>query len=433
VPEEFGPAKNLVWRAEMPAGKSSPVFAGNRIFVTAHDGDKLLTIAVDRRTGRESWRRHVTRTRQEKRHKLNDAAAATPVTDGKRVYLFFPDFGLAAYDVSGRDLWRLPLDAMPSMHGVAASPITHADKLIVVSDQAETSYIMAVNARNGEIAWKQQRRPAPGGAYSSPVIYRTERGEDQVITFSAYELIAYAPATGEKLWWVGGLPAQPKSTPTVVDGVIYCYARGLFGDAAPLIRAFASELELSDKNKDGKLQKDEVPEGPVKQYFGIVDRNKDGGVDAVEWGRAKEAIEAKSAFVAVKPSGRGDLTRSAVLWKFERNMSEVPSPLVYKGVLYMVQSGGIFSTLDPATGKVSKQGRLAGALGDYYASPVAAGGVVLAANQNGQVSVIRAGADWELMAVNNLDDELFATPAVVDDALYVRTGKALWCFAKAKK
>jgi hypothetical protein len=82
---------------------------------------------------------------------------------------------------------------------------------------------------------------------------------------------------------------------------------------------------------------------------------------------------------------------------------------------------------------VSKQGRLAGALGDYYASPVAAGGVVLAANQNGQVSVIRAGADWELMAVNNLDDELFATPAVVDDALYVRTGKALWCFAKAKK
>ncbi len=432
VPHEFGPAKNLVWKADLPPGKSSPVFAGNRIFVTAHDGEKLLTIAVDRKSGKELWRRDVIRSRTEKRNKLNDAAAATPVTDAKGVYSFFPDYGLVAYDVNGRERWKLPLDPMPSMQGVASSPIVHGDKLIMVSDQAESSYMMAVNTRNGETIWKQQRRAAPGGAYSSPVIYRTGKGEEQLITFSAYELIAYSPATGEKLWWVGGLPTQPKSTPMIADGVIYAYARSFFGDAVPLIRVFAAELEVSDKNKDGKLQKEETPEGPAKQYFGIVDRNKDGGIDATEWAVMKEAVEAKSAFVAVKPNGRGDLTQSAVLWRMERNMSDVPSPLVYKGVLYMVQNGGIFSTLDPATGKVSKQGRLTGALGDYYASPVAAGGVVLAANQTGQVSVIRAGSDWEVVSVNNLDDDLFATPAVVDDALFVRTGKALWCFAGGK-
>lgn len=432
VPSEFGPSKNLVWKADLPPGKSSPVFAGSRIFVTAHDGEKLLTIAVDRKSGKELWRRDVTRARSEKRHKLNDAAAATPVTDGKGVFAFFPDFGIVAYDVNGRERWKMPLDPMPSMQGVASSPIVHGDKLIVVSDQAESSYMIAVNTRNGETIWKQQRRAAPGGAYSSPVIYRTEKGEDQLITFSAYELIAYSPATGEKLWWVGGLPTQPKSTPMIADGVIYAYARSFFGDAVPLIRAFAAELEQSDKNRDGKLQKEETPEGPAKHYFGIVDRNKDGGIDGAEWAVMKEAVEAKSAFIAVKPNGRGDLTQSAVLWRMERNMSDVPSPLVYKGVLYMVQNGGIFSTLDPATGKVSKQGRLTGALGDYYASPVAAGGVVLAANQTGQVSVVRAGLDWELISVNNLEDDLFATPAIAGDALFVRTGKALWCFAGGK-
>lgn len=432
VPSEFGPGKNLAWKADLPPGKSSPVFAGNRIFVTAHDGDKLMTIAVDRKSGKELWRRDVTRSRNEKRHKLNDAAAATPVTDGKGVFSFFPDFGVVAYDVDGTERWRMPLPAMPSMQGVASSPIVYGNKLIVVSDQAESSYIIGVNTRNGVIMWKERRRAAPGGAYSSPVIYRTAQGEDQLLTFSAYELIAYSPATGEKLWWVGGLPTQPKSTPMIADGVIYCYARSFFGDAVPLIRAFAAELEVSDKDKDGKLQKEETPEGPAKQYFGIVDRNKDGGIDGVEWAVMKEAVEAKSAFIAVKPNGRGDLTQSAVLWRMERNMSDVPSPLVYKGVLYMVQNGGIFSTLDPATGKVSKQGRLTGALGDYYASPVAAGGVVLAANQTGQVSVIRAGLDWELVSVNNLEDDLFATPAIVDDALFVRTGKALWCFAGGK-
>ena len=429
APTEFGPGRNLAWRAALPPGKSSPVFAGDRIFLTGHDGDKLLTLCLDRKSGRELWRRDVSRARQERRHKLNDAAAATPVTDGKRVVSFFPDFGMVAYSSHGKELWRIPLDPMPSMQGVAGSPILHGGKLFLVVDQAEGSYMLAVNPANGETLWKRERRPAPGGAYSSPVVYRVG-GEDQIVTFSPLELAGHSPSTGEKLWWVGGLPPQPQSTPLVVNGVIYCYARSFFGDAVPSIAAWETAIAASDRNGDGKLQKDEAPDGPAKQFFGVVDRNKDGVVDAKEWDGMKEAAAPKSAVVALKPEGRGDLTGKAVLWRFEKNIPDVPSPLLYQGALYMVQNGGIRTTLDPMTGAVKKQGRITGALGDYYSSPVAAGGIVYTANQTGQVAAIRSGAEWEVVAVNNLEEDCFATPAILDGSIYIRTGKTLWAFKR---
>jgi outer membrane protein assembly factor BamB len=106
----------------------------------------------------------------------------------------------------------------------------------------------------------------------------------------------------------------------------------------------------------------------------------------------------------------------------------VPSPLLYQGVLYLVKEGGILTALDPATGAMLKQGRLKGALDFYYSSPVGADGKVFTASQEGHVSVIRAGRKWELLAVNALDDEIYATPAPVDGRLYIRTRSALYCF-----
>lgn len=432
IPTEFGPSKNLVWKADLPPGKSSPVFAGDRIFVTGHDGDKLLTLALDRRSGRELWRGAVVRSRSERRHKLNDAAAPTPVTDGTNVYSFFADFGLVAYSGEGKELWRVQLDPMPSMQGVSASPLLNGNKLILVVDQAEGSYMMAVNTRGGETIWKRDRRPAPGGAYSTPIVFRSARGEDQLVTSSPFELAGFSLDTGDKLWWFGGLPPQPKSTPLAMDGVIYAFSKSFFGDAVPAIHPYKMVLEQNDKNKDGKIQKDEAPEGPAKQFFGVVDRNKDGVVDESEWAGMAEAAEPKSVLIAIKPEGRGDLTRKAGLWRFEKNIPDVPSPLLYRGVLYMVQNGGILTALDPATGAVKKQGRLTGALGDYYASPVASGGYLYLANQNGQVAVVKGGADWDVVAVNYLDDDCYATPAIVDAKLYVRTGHALWSFGVVK-
>lgn len=426
LPDTFGPGRNVVWKTAMPAGKSSPVFAGERIFLTGHDGEKLLTLCVERKSGGVLWRAEITRSRQERRNRLNDAAAPTPVTDGANVYSFFADFGLVSYDGSGKERWRLPLPPMPSMQGVAASPLLVGDRLIVVIDQAQDSYMMAVATRNGETLWKKERRPAPGGAYSSPVLFRA----GEFVTFSPFEVAGFSVETGERLWWVSGLPPQPKATPLVAGGTIYAYARSFFGDSLPVIPVFATALAQNDADKDGLIAKDEAPDGPAKQYFGVVDRNKDGKVDATEWETMMEVAAPKSTLLAIRPEGRGDLTAKAVRWQFFRNIPDVPMPLVYGDSLYMVQNGGILSALDPATGAVRKQGRLTGALGDYYASPVAADGKIYAANQEGKVAVIRAGGDWELLVVNDLEEECYATPAIVDGDLYVRTAGHLYRFTK---
>jgi outer membrane protein assembly factor BamB len=104
-PVEFAPDNNVLWKTALPMGKSSPVFAGNRLFLTAHAGDELLTIALDRRNGKELWRASIARPRKEPRHKLNDPASPTPVTDGRNVFVFFADYGLAAYSASnGKEL-----------------------------------------------------------------------------------------------------------------------------------------------------------------------------------------------------------------------------------------------------------------------------------------------------------------------------------------
>jgi hypothetical protein len=109
----------------------------------------------------------------------------------------------------------------------------------------------------------------------------------------------------------------------------------------------------------------------------------------------------------------------------------VPSPLLYQGVLYLLKEGGILTALDPASGTVIKQARLLGALDPYFASPIGADGKLYLASQAGRVSVVRAGPGLELLGVNELDDECFATPAVAPGRLYVRTRGALHCFGRA--
>jgi len=113
----------------------------------------------------------------------------------------------------------------------------------------------------------------------------------------------------------------------------------------------------------------------------------------------------------------------------QKFLPNCPSPLIYQGVMYLVKDGGILTALDPKTGRILKQGRLAGALDTYYASPVGAAGKVFLLSQQGKATVIKAGADWEILAVNDLDDETFATPAILDDKLYLRTRGMLYCFS----
>jgi outer membrane protein assembly factor BamB len=208
-----------LWKTGLPVGKSSPVFVGDRIFLTASEGDDLITMCLSRATGKVLWRRSVRAAAREWQNALNDRAAPTAVTSEKSVFVFFADFGLVAYDFEGNEQWRLPLGPFNSQHGIVASPVYADGRVILVADQDTDAYIIGVDADRGEIVWKKPREVING--YSTPIVYRPARGPVQVIAPGSYQLTAYSVADGETLWYVRGLTCQPKSAPPIAGDVVF--------------------------------------------------------------------------------------------------------------------------------------------------------------------------------------------------------------------
>lgn len=427
LPAEFGPGKNVVWKTATPPGKSSPILAGDRIFLTAAEGDELITMCLSRATGQVQWRRSVRAARRDARHSLNHAAAPTPVTDGSSVYVFFADFGLVAYDAGGRQRWQLPLGPFNSQHGVVASPVVSDGKVVLVCDQDTDAYILGVDAGTGKIAWKAPRNVING--YSTPIIHRPGRGPAQVIAPGSYQLTAYSIVDGEALWFVRGLTCQPKSAPAIAGGVLYFsgWTSGADPGQQVDLPPFAEVIAAADANRDGKLSPQELPQPwqPTGTWR-AVDLDRDGVLNEREWNFFRTRRASRNGLLAVKLGGSGDVTDTHVLWRFEKSLPDVPSPLVYQDVVFLVRSGGIATSLDAHTGKVLKQGRLAGALEDYYASPVGADGKVYLASEHGKVVVLRAAGEWEILAINEFDSDIYATPAVAEGRIYIRTQNALY-------
>ena len=433
LPTEFGPQKNVLWKTELPVGKSSPVLAGDRIFLTASEGDDLITMCLSRTTGQVQWRRSVRAARREAQNALNHRAAPTPVTDGKSVFVFFADFGLVAYDFAGKQRWQLPLGPFNSQHGVVASPVYAEGRVILVVDTDTDAYIVALHTDSGKIAWKAPRHVING--YSTPIIYRPARGAAQVIAPGSYQLTAYSVESGEPLWFVRGLTCQPKSAPTIVGDILYFNGWTPGNDAGEQVElpTFAEVVAAADANHDSRLSQSELP--PPWQPTGTwraIDLNRDGFLNEREWTFFRTRRASRNGLLAVKLGGSGDVTNTHVLWRFEKSLPDVPAPLVYNGVVFLFRSGGIATTLDAQTGKVLKQARLTGALENYYASPIGVDDKVYIASEHGKVVVLRAAGDWEILAINEFDSEIYATPAVSKGQMYIRTGNALYAIGSSK-
>ena len=135
LPDSLGPAKHVVWKTALPPGHSSPIVSGDRIFLTAFEGARLFTIALDRGSGSILWRRESPRDRQEKLDSQNSPASPSPVADGRNVYVFFPDYGLLSYTFDGKERWRTPLGPFDNMYGMGVSPILAGDKVVLICDQ----------------------------------------------------------------------------------------------------------------------------------------------------------------------------------------------------------------------------------------------------------------------------------------------------------
>jgi outer membrane protein assembly factor BamB len=181
------------------------------------------------------------------------------------------------------------------------------------------------------------------------------------------------------------------------------------------------------------LSKQELAGSPYQKDLDDADLNGDGILEEREWEKYRERRTLVNSVMAVRLGGAGDMTDKSILWRFYKSLPNVPSPLLYRNVLYLMKEGGILTALDPATGSVLKQGRLKGALDFYYSSPVGADGKIFTSSEDGHVSVIKAGVDWEVLAVNDMNEPVYATPAPVDQQLFLRTRNTLYCFGNTPK
>ncbi|MCU1264894.1 MAG: PQQ-like domain protein [Acidobacteria bacterium] len=440
LPVNFGPKQNVMWKTELPPGHSSPVLTRDRIFITAHGKEKenykLLVICLDRPTGKILWQREVPRVHGGRLQLVNGPASPSPVTDGSNVYVFFQEFGLVSYDGAGKERWRLPLGPFNMFYGFGASPILVDDKVVLPIDQdSPSSYLIAVDKNSGRVRWKVDR-PVVISGYSTPIIYQPSHGPKQIVVPESFQLSAYSVEDGKRVWWVRGLACEMKSIASHDAEYLYINGWGFPtnqpGKQVSTI-SFAEGLARYDKNGDQQIAKSELSGAdPMDKMLGdafeAFDTNRDDKLDARDWEVFRAMMASENGLLAIKLGGQGDQTATAIRWRYQKPVPQVPSTLLYKGVLYMINDSGILISFDPLTGKVIKQGRLRGAIDKYFSSPVAADDKVYLIGEAGAVSVVKATGDWEVLAVNELDDECFATPAIADGRIYIRTRSALYCF-----
>lgn len=417
-PTQFGPDRNLLWRTPVRPGKSSPALSPSHVYLTAHENGKLLTLCFDRQTGKLLWERGIDRARQEGMHPLNEPTSSTPVTDGDNIYVFFREFGLVSYDSKGNLRWKTPLGPFASSEGVSASPIIAGGVLIMLLDQSYDGYIAGFDLTNGELRWKTARSLSLG--FSTPVVAAGKVIAAGTGSFSAYDL-----KTGKLDWVREGLPPAIIATPAASQTRIYAFGYGL---AQP--PPFSAILAQNDKNKDGKITQDEFGGNTLLIRVGNQMGDRDGVITEPEWKAAMEMAKAPDSLIAVDAKNP---TQPVELWRYERSfVGVIPSPLYLDGLLYFIKNGGILTALNAGTGELVKSERLPNPAG-YSASLVAdPAGVIYAASEKGTVTAIKAGRDWQPLQVNDLKEEIFATPALSSGRIYIRTSDALYCFGGAR-
>jgi outer membrane protein assembly factor BamB len=429
LPTEIGPKQYVVWKTPLPMGHSSPVVHGDRIFVTGVAEKKLFTLGLDRKTGKELWRTEAPHKGLEKVHKIGNQAQATVAADGTRVVAFFGSAGLFCYDRDGKELWRVPMGPFKTEFGAASSPLLVDGKVILNQDYDGESTLTVFDVRTGKQVWKVDRAEF-GVGYASPVLWQVN-GKKQIVQAGTLRVVGYDFDTGKEVWTVHGLSRIGNMTPTVgPDNTLFVAGWGAGADPGDIIAVppFDEMLKKHDGNKNGVLEAKEVPNGPVKDRLPQFDRNRDNAIDRAEWdGMRSIFAAAKNRMIAIRPGGSGDVTKTHVLWEQTKQLPYVPSPLLYNGVIFLAKNGGLITSLDPKTGKVLKNDRIQ-ARGNYYSSPVGGDGKVFLLSEKGELTVLSARAEWEVLHSADFGEDLFATPAIVDGRIYVRTAGHLYCF-----
>jgi outer membrane protein assembly factor BamB len=222
-------AENIVWKSQLPgSGQSSPIVWGDRIFLTAAQGEmqERLVFCVDRLSGKILWQQSAWKGEPEKVHHMNGWASASCVTDGEIVIAFFGRGGIHAYTVDGKPLWSRDLGRFESPWGVSACPILVDDMVVQNCDADVDAYITALDKRTGKEIWRTKRRDHRG--WSTPIVVNS--GKRREIVVNGHEgAQAYDPATGRDLWFCKGFNGRGEPTVTPA-GDLLCVVNGLSGD-----------------------------------------------------------------------------------------------------------------------------------------------------------------------------------------------------------
>jgi outer membrane protein assembly factor BamB len=405
LPDRWDVAKgdNVRWRTPIPGlAHSSPIVWGSRIFVTTavstdpsatfkpglygagtasddRSRQRWMLYAIDKRTGAIEWERVAHEgTPVGMRHIKSTYASATPVTDGRVVVASFGSQGVFTYDVNGTFLWKVDLGHLdigaydvPSFEwGPASSPILWNGLVILQVDTQADSFLLALKADTGETAWKTPREELP--SWGTPTVADTPAGP-QLVTNASNFIRGYDPATGRELWRLGGSSKITAPTPIFDEGLLV-------------------------------VASGRAPERPI---------------------------------FAIRPDARGDLTPAAgatsssgVVWSKTGRGPYMPTPLIYKGRLYVLANNGVFDAYDLRTGAEVYRQRLEGIGNGFSASPVAADGKIYLSNEDGDITVVSAGPDFRQIASNPMGDLLMATPALSEGVMYVRTARSLFAIGE---
>ena len=364
VPTHWSATSNVAWKTQLPGtGHSSPIVWEDRLFTVSalSEEESRVLLSLDRRTGSLLWQKTVVVSPLEGKHKLNSHASSTPATDGERVYVAFLD---------------------------------RKEMVVAAYDFA------------GNQAWLV--RPGPfssmHGFCSSPILH-----EDKVIVNGDHDgdsyLLALDRKTGKTLW----------KTPRENRTRSYC---------VPLIRKLAgrSQMVLSgDKTvasydpHNGKLHW--IIDGPTDQFVASPVYNAKADLLFVTGGYPEHHI------IAIKPDGEGNVTKSKIIWRTNRGVAYVPSPISVGDFFFVVSDSGIAHCFDAATGKIHWNERM----GEHHASLVAANNLVYFLNDNGVMHVVPAAEEFAPVARNEIGERTFASPAISNGQIFIRGDKHLFC------
>ena len=405
LPDTWGPDENIVWRVDVPGrGWSSPIVVGDHVFLTSvvnttgvetpikplshyqsrsFDGPmtgadletpsaplRWVLYDVDFETGAVRWERTLHTATPGAKHEKNSYASETPVTDGDRVYVYLGYVGLFAFELDGRPLWHTPMDA-PEMRqgwGTASSPVVHGDRLFLVNDSLEQSFIAAYDTATGSELWRVDRDEASN--WSTPFIWEHD-ARTEVVTTGTGGVRSY-DLDGRHLWGLEGMSSIHVATPFTRHGLLYINS-GYTADSTRPVYAIRS----------GATGDISLPDGSTSNDY--------------------------------------------VVWSHPTLGSYNPSALVYGDYHYTLLDRGILLCHDAKTGaevyprqRVSRGGTL------FTASPWAYNGKIFAISEDGDTYVVKAGPEFELLGMNTLNEWTLATPAIASGSLIVRTVSSLY-------